>query len=99
VHYLAGVTLAIVYLLGLQWFSLGSGSFALAAGYGLVTSVLPLFVLFPSMGYGLCGLGYRSDVFLLRQSLMNHLVYGAGIWFSADCLRRGMGAEVTLASG
>lgn len=80
VHYLIGVTLATLYLLGLRWLSLESGSFVLATGYGLATSVFSLLIMFPSMGYGLLGLGESSDMFLLRQSLVNHLVYGAGIW-------------------
>src|SRR5574337_713987 len=82
VHYLIGVTLATLYLLGLRWLSLGIGSFVLATGYGLATSVFSLLIMFPSMGYGLFGVGESSDMFLLRQSLVNHLVYGAGIWLA-----------------
>lgn len=82
VHYLAGTTLATLYLLGLRWLSLGNGSLALATGYGLATSLISLLLLFPSMGYGLFGLGESSDIFLLRQSLVNHVAYGVGIWLA-----------------
>jgi hypothetical protein len=78
-HYVAGIFLAAVYLLVLDAFSWRTGNVALATGYGLATSAIPLFVMFPSMGYGLLGLRHGRDTFWLRQILLMHLAYGVGI--------------------
>lgn len=78
-HYLAGTLLAVLYLALLEAFSLGAGSLLLATGYGVATSVIPLFLMLPSMGYGLLGLRHARDLFWLRQILLMHLGYGLGI--------------------
>lgn len=78
-HYLAGILLAAVYLFVLDAFSVGAGSVLLAAAYGLATSVIPLFLMLPSMGYGMLGLRGGRDMSWLREILLMHLGYGAGI--------------------
>lgn len=78
-HYLTGTVLAALYLLLLEVFSSGAGTVLLAEAYGLATSVIPLFVMLPSMGYGMLGLRHRGDTFWLRQILLMHLAYGLGI--------------------
>ena len=78
-HYLAGVVLAGFYLLLLDWLALGRGNFLMAAGYGLATAAIPLFIMLPSMGYGLLGIGRDRSTFWLRQILAFHLAYGVGI--------------------
>ena len=78
-HYLAGALLAAVYLVLLDAFSAGAGSVLLAAAFGLASSVIPLFLMLPSMGYGLPGLRHGRDTFWLRQILLMHLAYGVGI--------------------
>lgn len=78
-HYLAGMGLVAVYLLLLDAMSLGAGSLPLATLYGLATSLIPLFVMLPSMGYGWLGLRGVGNTFWLRQILAMHLGYGVGI--------------------
>jgi hypothetical protein len=78
-HYLAGMGLAGVYLLLLDGMNLGRGTFLLAVLYGVATSLIPLFVMLPSMGYGLLGLRGRGRTFWLQEILVMHLAYGAGI--------------------
>jgi hypothetical protein len=83
VHYGIGIGLALVYLAVLELFSLGPPSFGTAAIFGLATTVLPAFLMFPSMGYGLLGLAGQPKYFLLRQSLVNHLAFGVGLWLGS----------------
>ncbi len=78
-HYVAGIVLAVPYLLLLDVLSLGAGSVLLATLYGLATSLIPFFVMLPSMGYGILGLRHRGDTFWLREILAMHLGYGVGI--------------------
>ncbi len=78
-HYVTGIVLAVPYLFLLDWFPLDPGNVLVATVYGLVTSLVPLLIMLPFMGYGLFGMGRTRDTFWLRQILVIHLAYGAGI--------------------
>lgn len=78
VHYGIGIALALVYALALQQLSLRN-SLTVALGFGLLTNALPWLWLFPSCGLGLMGLKGKG---LLLSSLVNHLVFGAGLYFA-----------------
>jgi hypothetical protein len=75
-HYATGIMLTGAYLLA-------SGrrdrTFARAVGYGVATSVFPLFVMFPSMGYGWAGTRSGEVRRLAQTMLVGHLAFGAGI--------------------
>jgi hypothetical protein len=45
----------------------------------MATAVLPLLVMFPSMGYGLFGLRSGEAARLNRIMLLGHVAFGAGI--------------------
>ena len=85
-HYVAGSLLGAVYLFLLDAFSAGTGSVLLATAYGVATSVIPLFLMLPSMGYGLLGLRHGRDTFWPRQILLMHLAYGVGIGIAVQFL-------------
>ncbi len=76
-HYLTGIGLTEAFIV----FSGGRRrrSFRSALVYGVGTSVLPLFVLFPSLGYGPFGLRSGEAAKLCRTMLVGHLGFGAGI--------------------
>ena len=57
-HYLTGIALTQVYFTALEQLGLPPGPVK-ATGFGLVTGVLPLLVMFPSMGYGVRGSAQR----------------------------------------
>ncbi len=82
-HYVAGIVLVVPYLLLLDTFSWGTGNLVLAAAYGLATSLIPLLLMLPSMGYGLLGLRHGRDTFWLREIVCMHLGYGVGIGIGA----------------
>lgn len=83
VHYAIGIALAAFYLAALGWLGLGPPVWWTAIGYGLLTSILPYVLMFPSMGYGFFGLKYQPRYFLMRQSLINHFFFGVGLWLGS----------------
>ncbi len=83
VHYAIGITLAAFYLAALGWSGLGAPAWWTAIPYGVATSILPYFLMFPSMGFGLFGLKGQPKYFLLRQSLVNHFFFGVGLWLGS----------------
>ena len=50
-----------------------------ATAYGIATAVLPLFVLYPSLGYGWFGLRSGEAARLGRIMLVGHTAFGLGI--------------------
>jgi len=47
--------------------------------YGLATTVLPLFLMFPGMGFGFLGLNGPPEYLLARTAILNHLAFGLGL--------------------
>lgn len=88
-HYIIGVTLAVLYVIGAGWVGLSSSSFFVAVGYGLATCVFPWCLLFPALGFGLLGREGPPELRLFTSSLLNHLFYGLGLWWIANLLRLG----------
>jgi hypothetical protein len=88
-HYVIGVTLAVLYVIGTEFVGFSSSSFFVAVGYGLATCVFPWFLVFPALGFGLFGRRGPPELRLFTSSLMNHLFYGFGLWWSAKMLPLG----------
>jgi len=57
----------------------GRPSFLGATGFGMATAILPLLVLYPSLGYGLFGLRSGEAARLNRIMLLGHAAFGVGI--------------------
>ena len=76
-HYLTGITLTQAFV-AIPWRRPGL-LFPAAVAYGLATSVFPLFVLFPSLGYGPLGLRSGEAPRLARIMLIGHAAFGVGI--------------------
>ena len=85
-HYATGIVLTGAYLLASRR---RDRTFARAAGYGIATSVFPLFVMFPSMGYGWAGTRTGEAARMNRTMLVGHVAFGVGIGFCTRCLMRG----------
>jgi hypothetical protein len=88
-HYVIGVTLAVLYVIGTGWLGLSPSSFFVAVGYGLATCVFPWFLMFPALGFGLFGRKGPPELKLFTSSLMNHVFYGFGLWWIAKVLGLG----------
>ena len=88
-HYLIGIALAVLYVVAAGWLGISPDVLLAALGYGFATCVFPWFVVFPALGFGLFGLSGPPELKLFTSSLMNHLFYGFGLWWTVKVLRLG----------
>jgi Protein of unknown function (DUF2938) len=87
VHYLTGTVLTQVYLAAVGRGGRRPGVPG-AVAYGVATSVLPLLLMYPSMGYGCCGRQSGAAPRLVGSMLLGHAAFGAGIGLWAAATRR-----------
>lgn len=78
-HYLIGITLAVILYLLLLKFRVESIPWWLPVIFGLSTTLIPLLIMFPAMGFGMMGLKAPKEYLLLQTALLNHLFYGIGL--------------------
>jgi len=83
VHYVIGITLALIYLSLTASVGVVPGRLAPALAFGLSTNVFPWLLMFPAMGYGFFGAQGPEGTRLFVSSLINHACYGIGLWFGA----------------
>ena len=88
-HYVIGIVLAVIYVVGAGWLGLSPASLFVALGYGLATCVFPWFLVMPGLGFGAFGRKGPPELKLFTSSVMNHLCYGFGLWWIARLLRLG----------
>jgi hypothetical protein len=88
-HYMIGIVLAVIYVLGAGRLDVAPDTLLTALGYGLATCVFPWFLVLPALGFGAFGLRGPPELRLFTSSLMNHLFYGFGLWWSAKVLPLG----------
>jgi hypothetical protein len=86
VHYVIGITLALIYLLMSWILGLSPRNLSLALGFGLCTNVFPWFLMFPAMGYGWFGSHGPEGTRLFLSSLVSHCFYGVGLLLGASIL-------------
>ncbi|MGZ3774397.1 MAG: DUF2938 family protein [Bdellovibrio sp.] len=79
-HYSIGVALGGFYAFYLDKLDILSKAPQFALIFGFVTNVFPWFILFPALGYGYFGLKGPKELKLFRTSLLNHLIYGMGLF-------------------
>jgi hypothetical protein len=78
-HYAIGVGLALPYVFGWIWLLGGPVSPGWGLAYGVGTTVASWFLVFPSMGLGVCGRRSPDGLRAPLSSLANHLFYGVGL--------------------
>jgi uncharacterized membrane protein YeaQ/YmgE (transglycosylase-associated protein family) len=78
-HYAIGVGLAVTYVLGWDLLVGGPASPVWALAYGVATTVASCFLVYPSMGLGVCGRRSPEGIRSPLSSLANHLFYGVGM--------------------
>jgi hypothetical protein len=78
-HYGIGIALAGAFAALCSWQQPQRGAFAFAVGFGLLTTVLAWFLMFPAMGWGIAGTRGPAQLLLTRTSLVNHALYGLGL--------------------
>ena len=82
-HYLIGIAFAstFVALAGAGW--LQHPTLVPAMAFGLVTVVAPFFVMQPLMGLGLASSKAANPTLARIRTLLNHLAFGAGLYWVA----------------
>ena len=80
VHYAIGIVLTGVYILSMSYAGRAPRNLGLALAFGLCTNVLPWLLMFPAMGYGFFGSHGPEGTRLFLSSLLNHALFGIGIW-------------------
>ena len=78
-HYTIGVGLAVTYVLGWDLLVGGPASPVWALAYGVATTVASLFLVLPSMGFGVAGRRSPEGIRSPLSSLANHVFYGMGM--------------------
>lgn len=78
-HYAIGVGLAIPFVLGWDLLVGGPVSPIWTFVYGVTTTVASLFLVYPSMGFGIFGLRSPEGVKSSLTSLANHAFFGVGM--------------------
>jgi hypothetical protein len=79
VHYAIGTSLALLFGLAAYFYGSSSPKWWACIVFGVGTTVLPAFWMFPAMGFGLLGLRGPAELLLFRTALVNHLFFGLGL--------------------
>ena len=79
IHYLFGVGLAVLYLLGWAILVGGPASPIWAVVYGVATTAASYFFVYPSMGLGAFGKRSPERIRAILSPIANHLFYGVGL--------------------
>jgi hypothetical protein len=82
VHYAIGVTLALLFGVAARMMD-GSPRWWACVLFGLGTTALPAFWMFPAMGFGVLGTRGPEKLLLLRTAVVNHLFFGLGLALAA----------------
>jgi hypothetical protein len=82
-HYMIGITFAIAFLVlaGNDW--LQHPKLIPAITFGVVTVLMPFFIMQPAFGLGLAASKTSNPTQARFRSLMNHTVFGAGLYLFA----------------
>ncbi len=85
-HYAIGMVFAalLVLITGAEWFA--APSLMPAVLTGIATVAAPLFIMQPAMGAGVAFTRTPTPIFNCLKSLVNHGVFGAGLYLTAAML-------------
>ena len=85
-HYAIGIAYAamLVAIAGTHW--LDRPSVLPAVAFGIATVVAPLFVMQPAMGSGVAASKTPTPVIHCARSVLNHTVFGLGLYFCATAI-------------
>lgn len=78
-HYLIGVSLTFLFYFLISLFKVTPLPWWVPLVYGVATTLIPAFLMFPGMGFGMLGLKGPAEYLLLRTAILNHLFYGIGL--------------------
>jgi hypothetical protein len=79
IHYAIGVSLAVLLGVGARLVGSGAVSPWVAFAFGVATTALPFFWMFPGMGFGVFGAGGPAEWKLASTAIINHVYFGVGL--------------------
>lgn len=82
-HYLIGIAYACLLVIPASGAWLASPSLMPALILGIVTVVFPFFMMQPAFGFGIAAAKAPNPTQARIKSVMNHAVFGAGLYLSA----------------
>lgn len=82
-HYLIGIAYAFLLVIPASGVWLASPSLMPALVLGIVTVVFPFFMMQPAFGLGIAAAKTSNPARARAKSLMNHAVFGVGLYLSA----------------
>ncbi len=81
-HYIIGVLLTLMFFVIIAVFKISPIPWWMPLSYGFATIIIPIFLMFPGMGFGIFGLNGPQEYLLLRTAILNHLFFGIGLTLS-----------------
>ena len=78
-HYSIGIALSFFYVFIVVFSDINVNIILWAVIYGVLTTIIAWFLLFPSMGFGVAGKKAPKEARMSRTSLVNHFHYGVGL--------------------
>lgn len=78
-HYIIGIILASIFYLLMLLLKIDYIGWWIPVLYGVATTLIPAFFMFPGMGFAILGLKGPEEYLLLRTAILNHLFYGIGL--------------------
>lgn len=85
-HYMIGIAFAIAYIafVGIRWIE--HPTLIPALVFGLITVSVPLFIMQPALGLGVAASKTSNPTQARLRSLINHLVFGFGLYIFGSLL-------------
>ncbi|MBE0455885.1 MAG: DUF2938 domain-containing protein [Pseudoalteromonas prydzensis] len=85
-HYFIGVIFALIFLLLMPDNWLAAPSFIPALLFGLLSVVIPFFIMQPALGLGIAAAKTPAPMAARVKSILSHAVFGVGLYLSAMVL-------------
>ena len=85
-HYSVGILFAFSFVLIVGDVWLRHPQFSAAFIFGVVTVLIPFFIMQPAMGAGIASTKTAQPLRNCLRSLMNHTIFGCGLYLSAQLL-------------
>ncbi|VXA56510.1 conserved membrane hypothetical protein [Acinetobacter proteolyticus] len=85
-HYSVGILFAFSFVLIVGDVWLRHPQFSAAFIFGVITVLIPFFIMQPAMGAGIASSKTAQPLYNCLRSLINHAIFGCGLYLSAQLL-------------
>ena len=95
-HYIIGILLTLAFYFLIVIFKITSIPWWLPVLFGLSTTLIPAFIMYPGMGFGIFGLKGPDEYLLMRTAILNHLFFGIGLMLAFKLFSKRLFSKRTL---